>query len=99
MSTGSHQAQVPTRVREYFGDATSTEHPRVASVFVPGKGWRSSRSYHKRVTCSWLRKLRAEGVTGVVLSCGGREADFTVAEILSRQAQVNRQPLLGGTVI
>jgi hypothetical protein len=95
----SHEATVPAFIREYFGEACHAEHPRIASAFVPGKGWRNQRGYNKRVTCSWLRKLKGEGVTGVSLVCGNREADFTVAEILAYQAKINRQPLFGGTVV
>lgn len=112
MPISSHQAQVPALVREYFADPTPPaaydgealraldriEHPVVAQTFAPGRGWKTT-SYRKRVSASWLRKLRAEGVTAVGLRSGARLADFTIDEVLSHQSRIARQPLLGGSVI
>ena len=47
--------------------------------------------HRKRITPSWARKLRAEGVTAVALSCGGRLADFTLSEILRRPPRERNQ--------
>lgn len=88
------QAQVPGLVADYFGAAARAEHPVIAGVFTPGKGWKRPPANH-RVSMSWLRKLRGEGVTSVALDCGGRTADFTIAEVVRHAAR----PLLGGRVI
>lgn len=90
--------KVPALVREYFAAPTPSEHPIVAQTFVPGRGWKTT-SYRKRVSASWLCKLRAEGVTAVGLRSGARLADFTIDEVLSHQRRIARQPLLGGSVI
>jgi hypothetical protein len=92
------QAQVPCLVQEYFGAKPSgmTEHPRITQEFVPGTGWRDGGFVlGKRVSLSWLRKLRAQGVTVVALSCDSYTADFTIAEII----RYARRPLLGGRLI
>lgn len=94
----SYQAQVPGLIEEYFSAKPfgMTEHPRIVQEFAPGAGWKSGGFIRgKRVSCSWLRKLKKQGVTAVSLACGGYQADFTIAEIL-RHAQ---RPLLGGSLI
>lgn len=78
----THQAQVPAVVAAYFGQQAA--HPVITAAFHPGRGWISQRSFRKRVSLSWLRKLRAEGYVEVALSAGSRTADFRIAEILSR---------------
>jgi hypothetical protein len=86
------QAQVPPAVAAYFGTdaygfplgegiAANRRHPIIVQHFTPEKGWKR-HPIRKRVSVSWLRKLRAEGVTDVALSSGGRTADFRVAELL-----------------
>lgn len=91
----SYQAQVPGLVKEYFGvEPTRQEHPVIAQSFCPGKGWRRY-TFNKRVSISWLRKMKTEGATAVALRCGARTADFTIDEIV-RYAQ---RPLLGGRII
>ena len=92
----SYRAQVPGLVAEYFRAKPSgmTEHPLVHSTFTPGAGWRGT-GFSKRVSLAWLRKLARQGVTSVCLSCGGYQADFTIAEI-TRYAS---RPLLGGRLI
>lgn len=92
----SHQAQVPQIVRDYFGpDCTTREgHPIIEQEFrlsnpdraLPDLGYGRRQwvttGYRKRVSISWLRKLRAQGVTHVALRHGSRLADFSVAELI-----------------
>ena len=71
------------RLADYFGAETfATRGPIVAQTFTPADGWVTWSRYRKTVTLSWVRKLRAQGVTHVQLVAGGRCADFTVAELL-----------------
>lgn len=93
----SHQAHVPGAIAAYFGSGTLPpydEHPLIGQTFRPGVGWRRY-TFRKRVSTSWLRKLRAEGVTSVAIDYKGRRADFTIDEVLRH---ANR-PLLGGRLI
>lgn len=91
--TASHQAQVPSLVADYFGEAVR-EYPVITGQFTPGRGW-VRPPIRKRISLAWLRRIRREGVTGVAVTCGGRSADFTVDEILRRSGR----PMLGGRVI
>lgn len=86
------QAQVPTVVADYCRKFVGPdyEHPVVVQVFKPGVGWRTT-NYAKRVSVSWVRKLKTEGVTAVAVSPipqrkrwdrSDRTIDFTVKEIL-----------------
>lgn len=88
------QAQVPGLVADYFGDSARDEHPVITQAFTPGKGW-VRYPIRKRVSVSWLRKLQGESVTAVQIECGGRKADFEIAQVV-RHAQ---RPLFGGRVI
>jgi hypothetical protein len=64
-------------VEAYFGT------PRVPIVVAEfSDRWRR-QSYRKRISRSWARKLKARGVTHVTLALDGREADFSVAELLA----------------
>lgn len=93
----SHQSQVPAKIAEYFGCGTLPpydEHPTIAQVFAPGRGWKTY-SGTKRVSFSWIRKLRREGVTSIAIRYHGRVADFTVDEII----RYANRPLLGGSLI
>lgn len=90
------QAQVPPPVKRYFAH---DEHPIIIQEFTPGKGWVRT-NFKKRVSRSWVRKLKAQGVTAVALNGkdkNGQEvvADFTVKEILKE----DKTPLLGGNLI
>lgn len=91
-----YRAQVPGFVAEYFGAKPEgmTEHPVIAQQYWPALGWRRT-AMRKRVSLSWLRKLKAQGVTAVQLACGGYQADFSIDEII----RYARRPLLGGTLI
>ena len=74
-------SRVPAVVADYFDGIGAGQYPVITQVFTPGVGWKRP-GLRKRVTISWVRKLRAEGVTQVALSAGGRTADFGVAEII-----------------
>jgi hypothetical protein len=86
MQYGPRSIKDIPQVRRYFGTGAAI----VAQEFSPGKGW-ISRRYRKRVSFSWLRKLRNEGVTHVALSADGRVADFGVDELL----RTPREPGIG----
>lgn len=80
----SHQAQVPVVVEDYYrsrGVNTVYSHPLIRQVFRDGSGWRFHPT-RKRISTSWVRKLRADGVTSIQTEAGGVIADFTVAEVL-----------------
>lgn len=90
--TASRCARVPALVYDYFVTARCYEgvegifrilesHPIVVSTFGTGRGW-TTTNYRKRVSCSWLRKLKTQGVTHVGLGVGSRVADFGINEIL-----------------
>jgi hypothetical protein len=93
---GSRRAQVPGLIAEYFTRTHPdvTEHPRITQEYAPGSGWQPQR-HRKRVSLSWLLKLRTQGVTAVQVTAGGYSPDFTIAEV----ARYARRPLLGGRVI
>lgn len=84
------QSQVPAAVADYFGPAARTEHPTIGQVYKPGRGW-TSYPGTKRVSVSWLRKLRAEGVDFVALDCDGRRADFGINELVTAAARPRRR--------
>jgi hypothetical protein len=104
----THQATIPVLVHDYFAtDHFSNfaifgprnhrycdEHPIIVQVFYSDRGWRTT-NYRKRVSCSWLRKLKAEGITHVGLVSGGRWtrsdriADFSITEILRAERRRN----------
>jgi len=76
-------SQVPTVAADYFGlPPLPDRHNRVtiAATFTPGRGWVRYPG-RKRVSGSWVRKLRREGVTDLALAYGGRVADFTAREL------------------
>jgi hypothetical protein len=75
------QAQIPAIAAEYFGPDAA--HPLIAQAFYPGWGWIRS-TLRKRVSRSWLRKLRREGATHVALVAAHRHADFSIRELLRR---------------
>lgn len=94
----SHQATVPQAAARYFSRvlphtinfvsdipwpqvAGYHYHPVVEQVFVPGKGWKRY-SFNKRISPSWARKMRAEGITVVALRVDKHLADFSIAELV-----------------
>ena len=68
------------RVTEYF---KSDEIPIIVQEYWPHRGWVRT-SYQKRVSRSWLVKLKHAGVQHVALALpnSNRVADFSVAELL-----------------
>jgi hypothetical protein len=92
----SHAAQVPSLIAEYFAayHPGVSDHPVITQQFTPGRGW-ARQDFRKRASVSWLRKLKAEGVTSVQVSAGGYSPDFTVDEVIRHASR----PLLGGRVI
>lgn len=77
--SASHAAQMPAVVYDYPGSWAA--HPWIHSTFTEAGGWRRY-GFRKRISRSWARKLRAEGVTVVALTDGQRLADFTVRELV-----------------
>lgn len=92
----SHRAQVPALIAGYFAahHPGVSDHPVITQEFTPGRGW-VRQGFRKRVSVSWLRKLKAEGVTSIQVSAGGYSADFTVDEIIRHASR----PLAGGRAI
>lgn len=92
----SHQAQVPRTVADHFGsryDGSYGTHPIIAQAFKPGLGWKRY-PIRKRVSCAWLRKMKAAGFTHVGLAINGdghRVADFEIDSVLriERRYQAN----------
>lgn len=88
------------------GDTGTVHHPWVSQEYHPDHGWRTPRM-HKRITASWARTLRAQGITHVELTSGPRGqsyrrlsaavarqlpvADFTTAELSRRPATTSAE--------
>lgn len=70
-------------IQQYFG--SRADWPVIEQEFHPDQGWVSRPRWRKKVTQSWLRKLRREGVTLVALRSGARSADFGVSELLAER--------------
>lgn len=91
MST--HQSTVPPVAARYFRDnvhgylGDRDDHPLIAATFVPSRGWKRYPG-QKRISGSWVRKLRAAGATHIALTTHGRTADFSAAELLRREITV-----------
>jgi hypothetical protein len=56
-------------------------HPTIAQVFRPGRGW-TDYPGTKRISPSWARKLRAQGITHISLRVNNRVADFDIKELV-----------------
>jgi len=91
MADRSYSIQPIPLVASYFGEPCA---PVIAQTFKPGQGWKRY-TFAKRVSRSWVRKLKAQGITSVALAHNGRLADFTVTELL----KIDRAPLLPGRLI
>jgi hypothetical protein len=78
------QSTAPEIASRYFDRAGTALGDRiiVKSVFYPNRGWKRHPLLRKRVSITELRRLRGEGITHVQLSCKGREADFSIGELL-----------------
>lgn len=85
MIVSSHQSQVPSLVQKYIDgvavDSTFGIHPIVSQIFIPDRGWKRY-PIRKRVSRSWARKAKLEGVTDVQLSWGRHLADFRIKELM-----------------
>lgn len=77
---------MPPVAAAYFGPTDKHTHPIIRQVFNPAVGWKQY-PIRKRVSGSWVRGLKAEGVTHVALESGGRLADFSVRELLKMSLQ------------
>jgi hypothetical protein len=101
-SHASRSSKVPALVAEYFGSVVETYHPTINQAFrrspVGTSQWQMY-PIKKRVTISWLRKMKAEGFTAVSLKAAGRVADFDINEILKHQAREDRAPMFPGRLI
>lgn len=87
MTTSRKIKSIPA-LAEYFG---TTESPVIRAEFRPDAGWYYT-GWNKRVSASWLRKLRAEGVTGVSVAMRDeqRAADFSITELLASARRKTR---------
>ncbi len=80
----THRSTTPAIASRYFDHAGAELGNRIIikSVFYPNRGWKRHPLIRKRVSISELRRLRGESATHVQLSCKGREADFSINELL-----------------
>lgn len=86
----SGPARIPRAVADYFekyvvgwDPSDRKAHPVIKQVFTPGKGWKNHPT-NKRVSISWLRKLRDEGVTVIAVAAPthpNRIVDFGIREV------------------
>jgi|GEM_PF-2558224 len=79
----SHSAQQPAAVDAYFGAATTYhDHAIVAATFTPSEGW-VRYPIRKRISPSWARQAKKDGVTAVAVTRHERTADFQINELLT----------------
>lgn len=84
-----YTSQIPPVAARYFDDrGCSGEHPQVVSIF---RGHWTRLPAHRYVSHTLLVDMAAEGVTGVVLACQGREADFTLAELIGNMGALDAE--------
>jgi hypothetical protein len=91
----SHSLQPIPVVERFVRDhGRETITPVVSQHFKPSDGWRL-HGWRKRISISYARRLRREGVTCVGLEVApGRIADFRIEELLSSRAnELARQQL------
>ena len=78
----SHALRPIPVVAAYAASCDGITEPVVVAHFTPGQGWRR-HGWRKRISMSYARRLKGEGVTDVGLDMGGnRVADFRVDELL-----------------
>ncbi len=80
MSHGSHKTRPIPIVAAYFGDSGAI--PIVESEFTSSGGWRRAAG-RKRISASYARKLRTDGVTAVALTHKNQVADFLLVELMA----------------
>lgn len=84
-----HQAKVPDIAAAYFASHPLVQpnmaHPVIAQTYRPGIGWKR-HNFTKRVSLSYCRGLKREGVMAVALTVPGTDirADFAIAELVTR---------------
>lgn len=90
---------IPAIVEHCKMTNTSPEYytPVIAQAYHEDKGWQTY-PFKKRVSVSWIRKMRREGYTAVGLDLGNcRIADFRIAELLRVAPQPMKVPASAGT--
>jgi len=80
-------SRIPGAVTRTYGKGIS--HPVIAEEFHPERGW-IKPGWNKRITASYARKLRQQGVTFVALRMTDEEgrtfvADYRTSELTSRR--------------
>jgi hypothetical protein len=96
----THRARVPAMIADYFRDYFPAEatHPIITQAFHPDRGWKYY-PINKRVSVSWLRKMRAEGYTAIAVSDGResgtarnvrRVVDFRIDSVLRHENRALR---------
>jgi hypothetical protein len=94
--SSSGRARVPAAADQYFRVLHHvTEHPVISSAYTPGKEWRHP-SRRKPVSLAWCLMLREQGVQAVMLSAGGRDADFQLSELILSSAVPQIRVEIGG---
>ncbi len=78
---GEHIQSIPC-VERYAREHDGDPMPVVAEHFTPANGWRR-HPWKKRISRSYARRLKGEGVTCVGLCmASGRIADFKIEALL-----------------
>lgn len=79
------RSTTPDLALDYFHHAGMTYGDKIVikSVFYQDRGWNHHPVLRKRVSVSELRRLRGVGASHVQLAFEGREADFSISELLS----------------
>ena len=86
----SHSSQLPVAVAQYGALVGGwARYPYIDQYFRPEEGWKYY-PFRKRISPSWARKLKADGVT-VALTDGRRHADFQVSELQPRARRRTRR--------
>ena len=78
----SHSIKLIPVVAAYAATHEGIAEPVVVQHFIPARGWKR-HGWRKRISLSYARSLKNEGVTTVGLDMGnGRIADFRIDELL-----------------
>lgn len=76
----SHKAKIPSTVREYMERVAEPEHPTIAEVYFPRRGWVHVDG-RRRISGNKVRTLRREGALFVSLRIGSHQTDFALSEL------------------
>lgn len=82
----NYRAKVPPYAERYFmsfGHGMPM-HPVITQAFDPRRGWQQY-PIRKRVSATWLRKMRQDGFTAVRLVMESHASDFSISELLNRR--------------